>query len=225
MTIRTVIFDAYGTLFDVAAAARVAAAELPRLAPLWPRLAEDWRRKQLEYSWLRTILRQHADFWQVTGEALDWALEAAGLADEPGLRARLMQLYKVLPCYPEVPAALAALRARGLPRAILTNGSPTMIAAAVAASGLRGQFDALLSVEQVGIYKPAPVVYDLVLERFAAHPGQVLFVSSNGWDVAGAAAFGFRTLWVNRAGLPVDRLPQRPAHIAPDLTRVTDFLA
>lgn len=225
MAIRTVVFDAYGTLFDVAAAARLAAADLPRLAPLWPRLAEDWRRKQLEYSWLRTILHQHADFWQVTGEALDWALEAAGLTDEPGLRARLMQLYTALPCYPEVPAALAALQARGMGRAILTNGAPAMISAAVAAAGLENSFDALLSVEQVGIYKPDPAVYDLVLHRFGIQPEQVLFVSSNGWDVAGAAAFGFRTLWVNRAGLPQDRLPTGPAHIVRDLTTVTEFLA
>lgn len=224
MPIRTVIFDAYGTLFDVAGAARLAAVDWPVLGEVWPRLAEDWRRKQLEYSWLRTILRQHADFARVTAEALDWALEAQGLAGA-ALRSRLLDLYQVLPPYPEVRQTVAQLKAQRIPRAILSNGTPEMLEAAVSSAGLEGSFDALLSVEDVATYKPAPIVYDLVLERFAARPSEVLFVSSNGWDISGAASFGFRTLWVNRAGLPVDRLPHRPAHIAPDLTTVTEYLA
>lgn len=224
MPIRTVVFDAYGTLFDVAGAARMAAADTPALAELWPRLAEDWRRKQLEYSWLRTILGQHADFAAVTADALDWAMEFHGIAD-PALRDRLMALYDRLPVYPEVPQVLARLKSRQVPRAILSNGSPAMLEAAVSSAGLVGSFDALLSVEAVETYKPTQIVYDLVLEKFLARPQDVLFVSSNGWDISGAATFGFRTLWVNRAGLPVDRLPARPAHIAPDLTTITDHLA
>lgn len=224
MPIRTVVFDAYGTLFDVAGAARIAAADTPALVSLWPQLAEDWRRKQLEYSWLRTILGQHADFATVTGDALDYAMALHGI-DDPALRDRLMALYDRLPAYPEVPQVMARLKSLRVPRAILSNGSPAMLEAAVASAGLEGSFDALLSVEAVAVYKPMQIVYDLVLERFLARPEDVLFVSSNGWDISGAATFGFRTLWVNRAGLPVDRLPARPALIAPDLTTITDHLA
>lgn len=216
--IRLIVFDAYGTLFDVAGAARRAATEpgAGAWAALWPRLAEDWRRKQLEYTWLRAITGEHAPFDRVTADALDWALEAQGIAG-PALRARLLALYDELPAYPEVPAALATLGAQGLPLAILSNGSPRMLAAAIRAAGLEGVFDAVLSVEQAGVFKPAARVYDLVGARFDTLPGQVLFVSSNGWDAAGAAGYGFVTAWINRAGLPQDRLPHVPAHVLPDL--------
>lgn len=223
MQVSVVVFDAYGTLFDVAGAARVAAASDSRLAGLWPRLADDWRRKQLEYTWLRSLMRDHADFATVTAEALDWAMEAAGLEDA-ALRMRLLALYDELPVYPEVPAMLAAVQARGLPRAILSNGTPAMLASATRAAGVASLLDAVLSVEDLGIYKPDPAVYALVTARFDVAPADVLFVSSNGWDVAGASAFGFRTLWVNRMGAPVDRLPGRPDHIARDLSSLTDLL-
>ncbi|RID91825.1 haloacid dehalogenase type II [Gemmobacter lutimaris] len=223
MQVSVVVFDAYGTLFDVAGAARVAAASDSRLAGLWPRLADDWRRKQLEYTWLRSLMRDHADFATVTAEALDWAMEAAGLEDV-ALRTRLLALYDELPAYPEVPAMLAAVQARGLPRAILSNGTPAMLASATRAAGVASMLDAVLSVEDLGIYKPDPAVYALVTARFDVAPADVLFVSSNGWDVAGASAFGFRTLWVNRMGAPVDRLPGRPDHIARDLSSLTDLL-
>ena len=221
MTITTCIFDAYGTLFDVAAAARTAAAEPggEKLAQVWPRLAEDWRRKQLEYTWLRAIMGAHCDFWAVTQDGLDWALEAAGLKDAP-LRARLLALYRELDAYPEVPAMLKALKSRGLNTAILSNGAPDMLAGAAASAGIADLLDDLLSVESVGVFKPDARVYAMVGARFGTTPGQVLFVSSNGWDAAGAALFGFRTVWVNRAGLPVDRLPGRPSYILPDLTRI-----
>jgi 2-haloacid dehalogenase len=218
MPIKTCVFDAYGTLFDVAGAARAAAKEPGGavLAQLWPRLAEDWRRKQLEYTWLRAITRRHADFRIVTADALDWAMEAAGL-DDPGLRLRLMALYDTLPAYPEVPAMLAALKTQGFATAILSNGSPQMLEAATASAGIAQQLDAVLSVEAVGVFKPDDRVYAQVADRFGTRPEEVLFVSSNGWDVAGAAGFGFVTAWVNRAGHPVDRLPHRPAHILADL--------
>lgn len=224
MTITVCIFDAYGTLFDVAAAARVAAAEKGRekLAAIWPKLAEDWRRKQLEYTWLRAVMRQHADFWSVTQDGLDWALEAAGL-DDPELRERLLALYRELAAYPEVPSMLARLKAEGLTTAILSNGSPEMLAAAVRSAGIGDVLDDVLSVESVGIFKPDAGVYRLVTERFACTPDQVLFASSNGWDAAAAAGFGFRTAWVNRAGQPMDRLPARPHHVLSDLTAIPDI--
>jgi 2-haloacid dehalogenase len=223
--VSTVIFDAYGTLFDVNAAARLAAGEPGRaaLAAVWPALARDWRAKQLEYSWLRAVAGRHCDFWQVTQDGLDWAMEAAGLTDpnpDPDLRARLLALYRELACYPEVPAMLAALKARGLATGILSNGSPAMLADAVASAGIGGMLDAVLSVESVGVFKPAAAVYDLVGARFGCAPEAVLFVSSNGWDAAGAAGFGFTTVWVNRAAAPIDRLYAAPAHVVPDLTGI-----
>ena len=225
MTVTTCIFDAYGTLFDVAAAARTAAAEpgAGALAAHWPRLAEDWRRKQLEYSWLRAVMGAHCDFWQVTQDGLDWALEASGLADA-ALRERLLALYWELAAYPEVPKMLADLKARGLNTAILSNGSPAMLDGAVRSAGIGGYLDDVLSVESTGIFKPAPAVYRLVTDRFGCRAEEVLFVSSSGWDAAAAAAFGFRTAWVNRSGLPMDRLPGRPRHVLTDLTALPDLV-
>ena len=225
MSITTIVFDAYGTLFDVTAAARLASAEtaFAHLAPLWPRLAEDWRRKQLEYTWLRAITGHHADFAQVTADGLDWALEAQSLAD-PALRTRLLALYDELPAYAEVPALLAALKARGKRLAILSNGTPGMLASATRSAGIGDRLDALLSVECVGVYKPDARVYGLVGRHFGCTPDQVLFVSSNGWDAAGAAGFGFATVWVNRGGIPMDRLPHRPTHVLPDLTPIPTLL-
>lgn len=221
MTITTCIFDAYGTLFDVAAAAREAAAEPGNaaLAEKWPALAEHWRQKQLQYSWLRAVMGQHCDFWQVTQDGLDWAMEAVGLSD-PALRARLLQLYWELSAYPEVPQMLTDLKAAGLNTAILSNGSPAMLDGAVQSAGLGDVLDDCLSVESVGIFKPASVVYDLVGQRFGCAPDQVLFVSSNGWDAAAASSYGFVTAWVNRANAPEDRLPGRPQHILSDLTGI-----
>jgi 2-haloacid dehalogenase len=219
-----VVFDAYGTLFDVSGAARLAAAQPggEGLAAIWPALAETWRRKQLEYTWLRTLMQAHADFAQVTAEALDWALAAHGLADA-GLRARLLALYDELPAYPEVSETLARLKARGQRRAILSNGTPQMLRAAVAAAGIGDLVDDILSVEEVGVYKPQPRCYDLVQARTGFPRDRVCFVSSNGWDAAGAAQFGFTTVWVNRQGLPVDRLPQAPARIVPDLSHLVQI--
>lgn len=226
MQITTVVFDAYGTLFDVTGAARIAASEpgAASLLPLWPRLAEDWRRKQLEYSWLRAITGDHVDFGQVTADALDWAMEAAGLAD-PALRARLLALYDRLPAFPEVPQVLGRLRGLCLRTAILSNGSPAMLASAVSSAGIGPDLDAVISAEEAGVFKPHAAVYSLVGKHFGTRPDQVLFVSSNGWDAAGAAGFGFTTLWVNRAGLPVDRLSHRPATVGQDLTALTKMVS
>lgn len=225
MAITTCIFDAYGTLLDVNAAARLAAAEpgRQRLADVWPQLARDWRTKQLEYSWLRAVAAKHVDFWQVTQDGLDWAMEAAGLADDD-LRARLLALYRELAAFPEVPAVLAALKARGLTCAILSNGSAGMLADAVRSAGIGGHLDDVLSVESVGVFKPDARVYAMAEARFGCARDEVLFVSSNGWDAAGAAGHGFCTAWVNRAGAPGDRLWARPDHMVPDLARIPDLV-
>jgi len=221
MPIRACVFDAYGTLFDVSAAARIAAAEPGReaLAAVWPRLAADWRAKQLQYTWLRAVMGEHTDFWAVTQDGLDWAMEAAGLSDEE-LRDRLLALYRELQAYPEVPAMLAALKAAGRQTAILSNGSPAMLEAAVASAGIGASLDAVLSVEEVGVFKPDARVYDLVGRHMGVAREEVLFVSSNGWDAAAGAHYGFRTVWVNRAGEPVDRLPARAEHEMADLAGI-----
>lgn len=220
MPITTVVFDAYGTLFDVAAAARIAAAEPEhaQLAEIWPALAEHWRLKQLQYTWLRSMTGDYADFWRVTQDALDWALERCDLAHDAALRARLLTLYHELQAYPEVPAMLTALHGAGLKVAILSNGTPKMLEGAVSSAGITPLLDAVLSVETMGIFKPDARIYQMVPDHFGCTREEVLFVSSNGWDVAGAAGFGFRTVWVNRAGDPVDRLPHRPAQVMQDLS-------
>ncbi|MGR3492792.1 MAG: haloacid dehalogenase type II [Shimia sp.] len=225
MTITTCIFDAYGTLFDVSAAARNAAKapEAKAIAETWPLLASEWRRKQLEYTWLRASAGMHKDFWEVTQDALDWAMEAQDLHDA-ALRRRLLDLYFELAAYPEVPEMLVALKQAGKSTGILSNGSPEMLGAAVASAGITEQLDAILSVEDVGVFKPARAVYDMVGERFGAVPSEVLFVSSNGWDAAFAAAYGFTTIWVNRGAEPVDRLPGQPDRIFTDLTQIPDLV-
>lgn len=225
MPIRTCIFDAYGTLFDVAAAARQAAAEpdFARLAESWPALAAHWRQKQLQYTWLRAVTDAHCDFWDVTQDGLDWAMEAVGLGQDPALRKRLLDLYWELQCFPEVPAMLRALKDAGFDTAILSNGSPAMLQGAVDSAGIGDVLDDVLSVESVGVFKPDRTVYDLVPARFGGPVDSVLFVSSNGWDAAAASGYGFTTAWVNRAGEPVDRLPWRPAHILTDLTGIPDL--
>ncbi len=225
MAIKICVFDAYGTLFDVAGAARNAASEPggEHLSVLWPALAEDWRRKQLEYSWLRAVTGDYVPFWQVTVDGLDWALERAGL-DDPALRDRLLALYQELPAYDEVPAMLAAVRAAGCQTAILSNGSPDMLTSAIQSAGLSDLLDDALSVHDVGIFKPARVVYDMVGQRFGVDPSEALFVSSNGWDAAGASGYGFQTVWVNRGGQPRDRLMAEPAHELTDLTTIPGLL-
>lgn len=224
MPVTTCVFDAYGTLFDVAAAARIAA-EQPgqqKLAEVWPKLAADWRLKQLQYTWLRAITGDHVPFWQVTKDGLDWAMEASNL-DDPELREMLLALYWELPAYAEVPKMLATLKAEGFLTAILSNGSPEMLAGAVDFAGVEAWLDAVLSVEDVQVFKPARRVYDMVRNRFGTQPDQVLFVSSNGWDAAAAAGYGFHTAWVNRAGEPMDRLPAEPGHVLSDLTSIPDL--
>ena len=224
MPLTTYVFDAYGTLFDVNAAASQAAQEPEHaaLGPVWPAIARDWRLKQLQYTWLRATADRHCDFWQVTKDGLDWALEAHGQQNS-ATRDRLLALYWELAAYPEVPAMLAQLKAQGAATAILSNGSPAMLDAAVSSAGIAAHLDAVLSVEDVGVFKPHVKVYDMVCAHFECERNDVLFVSSNGWDAAGAAGYGFQTAWVNRAGEPVDRLYAAPHHILPDLVTIPEF--
>lgn len=225
--VTTCIFDAYGTLFDVAAAARVAAAEPGReaFAEDWPAIAATWRLKQLQYTWLRAVADAHADFWEVTQNGLDYALEAHGHAGDAELRERLLALYWELEAFPEVPKMLHALKQAGFATGILSNGSPPMLDGAVRSAGVGDVLDAVLSVESVGVFKPHRSVYDLVGQHFGCSARDVLFVSSNGWDAAAATGYGFRCVWVNRAGEPVDRLPWKPEEILSDLSGIPDLAA
>ncbi|KGM32137.1 haloacid dehalogenase type II [Inquilinus limosus] len=211
--VKACVFDAYGTLFDTASAARRLAGEIgDKAGPL----AALWREKQLAYTWLRAVQGRHADFWQVTGDALDFALETLGI-DRPGLRDRLMELYLTLEPYPEVPEVLRRLRAAGLRTAILSNGTPRMLEALVAGAGLRSAFDALLSVEQAGVYKPDARVYQLALDSLGLPARAISFQSSNGWDAYGASAFGMQVVWCNRAGQRPERLPGAPDRVVATL--------
>ncbi len=197
------VFDAYGTLFDVHSPTARESAALGERAEAVSNL---WRQKQLEYTWLRSLMRRHADFWQVTGDGLDFALATHGVSD-PALRERLMQLYLTLDAYGDVADALTRLRAGGRKTAILTNGPPRMIEAAVASSGLAPLLDALLSVESVGVFKPDPSVYQLAVEQLGVTAGEICFVSTNSWDARAAADYGFRVVWLDRFGRQPDRLP------------------
>lgn len=195
-----VIFDAYGTLLDVhAAMARHAA----RLGPHWRAISEAWRQKQLEYAWVRTLTgpAHHEDFFLCTRDALDYAFARHGIAD-PALRDDLLRAYRRLDAYPEVPAVLRALRAAGVPAAILSNGAPGMLAEACEAAGITPLLDAVLSVEEVGVFKPDPRVYRLAVRHFGVEPEEMAFVSANPWDTQAALANGFRAVRVNRAGDP-----------------------
>ncbi|MEM7667975.1 MAG: haloacid dehalogenase type II [Pseudomonadota bacterium] len=221
MALTTCVFDAYGTLFDVAAAAREAAQEenFSTIRKTWPAIAETWRQKQLQYTWLRAAGGIHTDFWSVTRDGLDYALELHGHT-EPALRERMLQLYWELSAYPEVSDMLASLKASGKNTAILSNGSPAMLAGAVESAGIGHHLDAVLSVETVGAFKPTKSVYDLVGSHFGVPQSEVLFVSSNCWDACFAAAQGFTVAWANRKGEPMDRLPFTPAHVLEDLTSI-----
>jgi 2-haloacid dehalogenase len=200
------IFDAYGTLFDLTSAVRGCADVLgDQAVPL----AALWRDKQLQYTWLRAVQDRHADFHEVTGGALDFALETLGI-DRPGLRERLMNLYMILDVFPEVPDVLRRLKNAGLRLAILSNGTPAMLDAAVAGAGLGGLFDAVLSVEQAGVYKPHRKVYQLALDRLDLPASAIAFQSSNAWDAHAASAFGMKVVWCNRSGQRRERLPGAP---------------
>lgn len=204
--IEACVFDAYGTLFDFAAATQRCKVEL---GPHADRLTALWRDKQLQYSWLRAAQGRHADFWQVTGDALDFSLETLGV-NRPTLRAKLMELYLTLDAFSEVPTVLRQLKTAGFRTAILSNGSPRMLESAVKGAGLDGLLDAILSVEEVGVYKPHPKVYQYAVDRLGVPVRAIAFTSSNAWDAYAASAFGMQVVWCNRYNQSAERLPGAP---------------
>lgn len=219
--IRVCVFDAYGTIFDFASAA-TRCAEIPQ--DKRAALTNLWRDKQLQYTWLRSLQGCYADFWQVTGEALDFALDSLGIAT-PALRDRLMDLYLTLSTFPEVHDTLRRLKEAGFATAILSNGSPAMLDAAVRGAGLRDLLDAVLSADAVKIFKTHPRVYEYSLQQLGVQAKQVSFQSSNAWDAFAASAFGMRVVWCNRYGQRRERLPGAPDHEVRNLAELPALLA
>lgn len=200
------VFDAYGTLLDFNAAVDRRRARIGESADA---LSGLWRRKQLEYTWLRSLMGRHADFWQVTGDALDFAMASAGLTDA-ALRDELMDLYRTLDPFPEVAETLRRIKRAGMRTAVLSNGEPGMLHDAIEAAALGPLIDAVYSVEAAGVFKPHPSVYQLAVDGLGLPPQRIAFQSANGWDIAGAASFGLTTVWINRAAQPPERLPFGP---------------
>lgn len=218
--VSALVLDAYGTIFDVHSVARVAESHFPGRGAA---LSAAWRTKQLEYTWLRSLMGSYEDFSRVTAASLEWAFEHLGLEPDDAARRALIDEYRRLALFPEARAALEALAAR-CPLAILSNGHPDMLEAVVKFNGLQDLFrGGILSVHAAKVFKPAPAVYALAEERLGVPRTMMGFVSSNGWDAAGAKAFGFRVFWVNRAGAPVERLGVRPDHIVKGLDEVAEL--
>ena len=200
---KALVFDAYGTLFDPYSVGQACEREFPGQGAA---LARDWRSKQLEYTWLRSLMARYEDFWRVTEAALEYACRARGLGLDPAVKVRLMDEYLRLAAYAEVGETLTRLKGTGLKLLILSNGSPRMLSAVVEHAGLADVFTHVLSVDTVKIFKPSPAVYQLAATRTKLERAAIGFASSNGWDICGAASFGFRTFWVNRAGAPPEVL-------------------
>ena len=219
------IFDAYGTLFDVTSATRIVAneEEYSSFPNHSVKVSNSWRIKQLEYSWLRNIMHEYIDFWQITKDALDFALEENQIKNEK-LRQRLLDIYWNLSAYPEAHDVLTTLKANNIQTGILSNGSNQMLNSAVVSANLENYLDKIISIDGIEIYKPDPKVYQMVLDQFNCKIEEVLFISSNGWDIAGASKFGFTTLWVNRNLIPKDRLTFMPNKITNNLSTIPNIL-
>jgi 2-haloacid dehalogenase len=212
--VKACVFDAYGTLFDIHAPTAAIADELGDNAQS---LSDMWRAKQLQYTWLRSLMDAYTDFWRVTGDGLDYAL-AAHEIDNPDIRQRLMDLYLTLDAYPDAIATLQKLKKAGYATGILSNGSLDMLTAAVNNSGLAKQLDEVMSVEDVGIFKPSARVYQMAVDRMGVLPRQICFVSANAWDASGAADFGFQVAHLNRFGQPAEKLPGVPKAVMTSLS-------
>lgn len=218
--IRAAIFDAYGTLLDVHAAMGLHAV---RIGSNWQAISTDWRNKQLEYSWVRSLAgpAQHRDFWALTQEALAWVAAKHGIQDA-AILTDILNAYRHLQAYAEVPAMLRTLQDRGVARVILSNGEPGMLADAVQSAGIAGLLDDVLSAETVGVFKPDPRIYRLCTERFGLPPEEMAFLSSNPWDAYGAREFGFQVFWVNRTNQPDEYGLRDSVRVIPNLLALPD---
>ena len=218
--IKACVFDAYGTLFDVHSAVGI---HIERLGEVSSQVSNIWRIKQLEYTWLRSLMKKHVDFWQITQDGLDYALDASNISDKQ-LRDDLIEAYLHLKCYPEVPDTLATLKESGRQIAILSNGSPAMLEAVVKSSGLEKLVQTILSVELAGVFKPDPAVYRLAVDHLGVAAEEIVFLSSNSWDAVGATAFGLKVAWINRFDQRPERMPFQPVAEIKTLAELPDLL-
>ena len=217
--IKAIIFDAYGTLFDVNSAAEKCK---DKIGDKWESFANYWRTTQLEYTWLRSLMKRHKDFWQVTEDSLDKSMRAYEI--DSSMRNELLDLYKILSPFKEVPEVLKSLKDKNLKLAILSNGTPDLLNQLVKSNNLDNLFDNLFSIEEVGIYKPDSKVYDIPIKKYNIKKNEVAFLSANTWDVSGGGNYGYNCVWVNRNNSTFDNLDYIPKHQIEDLTKLLDII-
>ena len=217
--IKAIIFDAYGTLFDVNSAAEKCK---DKIGDKWEPFANFWRTTQLEYTWLRSLMKRHKDFWQVTEDSLDKSMKAFDI--DPSMRNELLNLYKVLSPFEEVPETLKTLKEKKFKLAILSNGTPSLLDELVKSNNLDNLFDDIFSIEQVGVYKPSSRVYDMPIKKYNINKSEIAFLSANTWDVSGGGNYGYQSIWVNRNNNIFDNLDFKPKYQITDLNKLTQLV-
>ena len=217
--VKAIIFDAYGTLFDVNSAAEKCKG---KIGDKWENFATFWRTTQLEYTWLRSLMKRHKDFWQITEDSLDKSMRAFSI--DPSMKNELLNLYKVLSPFKEVPETLKKLKGRNFKLAILSNGTPSLLDELVKSNNLDKLFDDIFSIEEVGIYKPDSRVYDLPIKKYKIKNSEVIFLSANTWDVSGGGNYGYQSIWVNRNNNIFDNLDYKPSNQIKDLTELFSLI-
>ena len=219
MNIKSVVFDAYGTLFDVNSAAEKCK---DKIGDKWEGFANFWRTTQLQYTWLRSLMQRHKDFWQVTEDSLDKSMKIFSI--DSSMKNELLNLYKKLSPYSEVKGVLSSLKEKKYKLAILSNGTPTLLNELVKSNNLENIFDDLFSIEEVGIYKPDSKVYDIPVKKYQIKADEVAFLSANTWDVSGGGNYGYNAIWVNRNKNIFDNLDYKPKNEVSDLTQIVDIV-
>ncbi len=217
--IKAIIFDAYGTLFNVNSAAEKCK---DKIGDKWEGFANYWRTTQLEYTWLRSLMKRHKDFWQVTEDSLDKSMKAYEI--DSSMRDELLDLYKILSTFKEVPEVLKSLKEKNLKLAILSNGTPSLLNELVKINNLENIFDDIFSIEQVGVYKPDSKVYDIPIKKYNIKKNEVAFLSANTWDISGGGNYGYNSIWVNRNNNTFDNLDYLPKHQIKDLSKLLDII-
>ena len=217
--IKAIIFDAYGTLFDVNSAAEKCK---DKIGDKWEGFANYWRTTQLEYTWLRSLMKRHKDFWQVTEESLDKSMKTYEI--DSSMRNELLNLYKILSPFKEVPEVLISLKDKNLKLAILSNGTPSLLNELIQSNNLENIFDDIFSIEEVGVYKPDSKVYDIPIKKYNIKKNEVAFLSANTWDISGGGNYGYNSIWVNRNNNTFDNLDYVPKHQIKDLSKLLDII-
>ena len=219
MNTKAIVFDAYGTLFDVNSAAEKCKA---KIGDRWEAFANFWRTTQLEYTWLRSLMRRHKNFWQITEDSLDKSMKVFNI--DENLKKELLNLYKILSTYSEVKEVLKVLKEKNYKLAILSNGTPTLLKDLVTSNKLDNLFDDLFSIEEVKVYKPDPEVYKMPLKKYKISAGEITFLSANTWDVSGGGNFGYNSIWVNRYKTKFDNLDYKPKNEIGNLSQLLDIV-